>query len=237
MFEHTARPFLLLMLPSIFCCLTLTSCIDNSPLLLSITSYDPNSAASEDMVFGIDLIARKSRSWGSRMSANLRLRCVDMATYEYQPLDHPEHDIRLLTLLPGSYFEPLIASISHVSLIRPPKPLAERISLAELRLTTPSGWTAYETVEGPYIFRDEESGRTSWNHPTTGENFLYSFEDYPPNGFEPCYEALSYTWGKEQCLSPLLIQQSFGDRYSHGRPALQELSIGRNLAEALFDLV
>lgn len=156
-----------------------------------------------------------------------------MSTYGYKPLNGPQHDIRLLTLLAGSTGEPLKACISHASLIRPQESSNGRVALSQIQSTAPHGWTAYETLAGPYIFEHDETGRTSWKHPSTGQDCNSDFVDYPPPDFELSYEALSYTWGTEQSQHVLSVQQTLQSNQSSAGMGLQQLGLDKNLFDAL----
>lgn len=74
-----------------------------------------------------------------------------MSTYVCTPLDESKDEIRILTLLPGTFDEALEITIEHAQLIVPEKSQSQRISLQDLRATLPSGWDVYENLEGRYI--------------------------------------------------------------------------------------
>ncbi|SPO04617.1 related to heterokaryon incompatibility protein [Cephalotrichum gorgonifer] len=151
-----------------------------------------------------------------------------MAPYQYSPLLDPSADIRLLTLLPGKPDDDICLTISHEPLRRPgTEPLNQRMTLDDVRKTLPSNWDVDETLDGRYLF--EQSDTTFWTHPDP--DVPPSSYQLPPEvshpGFQPQYEALSYTWGTSDDPETAFIQAS-DDNTSHST-----LQITQNLAAAL----
>ncbi|KAI0429111.1 HET-domain-containing protein [Xylaria sp. FL1042] len=119
-----------------------------------------------------------------------------MDPYEYLPLQG-ESDIRLMTILPGDFDDPIRAEITHTSLVPPEEVETTRLSVEEINRTLPKRWKAYGTREGRIIFHNSETGLTSWIHPDPNvERALY--DPIPARKIDlsvPVYEALSYAWG------------------------------------------
>jgi hypothetical protein len=147
--------------------------------------------------------------------------------YVYSKIDVGK-DIRLLTLLPGEFHDPIRITIFHAPLIMPDQgslPSTLRTEKA-LQSTLPKGWEVFQTPEDTFLFLNNETKKTSWTHPTPGfdPSFYQQPEDYPYPGFEPKYEALSYTWGSSKKTDVVLIEDP---------TTTHSLDIGQNLAAAL----
>lgn len=151
-----------------------------------------------------------------------------MPAYQYTPLDPSSAELRLVTILPGEFDDPLRVQITHATQVRPtPRKKPKRLSLGELQKTLPTGWLVYETSEGRVIFYNgEEDGLTSWEHPDP----LFPRNDYDPllegdiDVTGPSYEALSYPWGSAQDKEAIIVE---------GNTESSVLSVTHNLAEAL----
>ncbi|KAI1277039.1 HET-domain-containing protein [Xylaria sp. FL0933] len=119
-----------------------------------------------------------------------------MRSYEYSPL-RSESDIRLVTILPGEFDDPIRAKITHEFLVPPKDIESTRLSLEEIARTLPEPWEAHETLEGRIIFVNYETVLTSWSHPDPNvDRALY--DPVPAGEIDlsvPSYEALSYAWG------------------------------------------
>ncbi|KAF3068318.1 Heterokaryon incompatibility protein 6, OR allele [Daldinia childiae] len=152
--------------------------------------------------------------------------------YEYTPLDPASQDIRLVTILPGKFDDPIQIKITHAPLIPPTqddKP--KRISLAALRGTIPQSWNARETLEGRIIFRNYDGRYSSWDHPDP--NFPRDRYELPEDGKTSVkFEALSYTWGSPKVREKAVV---LGEEEVRGLKALrtQRLPIQGNLQEAI----
>lgn len=148
-----------------------------------------------------------------------------MSLYRYTALQKTGKEIRLLILHPGDFHDVIRVSITHTSLIVPPAPTSQRLSLAELKETVPNGWDIYETVEGRYVFESEDS--VSWTHPDPNFSpslYIRSLE-YPPAQYEPRYEALSYTWGSSENSENIRVESDRGSDDIHILPARPNLAI------------
>ncbi|KAI0811755.1 HET-domain-containing protein [Xylaria sp. FL0064] len=122
-----------------------------------------------------------------------------MRSYEYLPLQS-ESDIRLVTILPGKFDDPIRAKITHESLVPPKGIESTHMSVEEIARTLPEQWEAHETVEGRILFENIETTSTSWTHPDPNvDRVLY--EQVPAGEIDlsvPSYEALSYAWGSPE---------------------------------------
>ncbi|KAF2491615.1 HET-domain-containing protein [Lophium mytilinum] len=119
-----------------------------------------------------------------------------MARYQYTRLLTGTEEIRVLKLLPGSFHDAIRMELSLVRLVVPELHPVQRMSLKEIRSTLPSTWQAVETVEGDYIFYNSEDDHTYWRHPDAAvDSSRYARPPEAPGpGFQPQYEALSYSW-------------------------------------------
>jgi hypothetical protein len=158
-----------------------------------------------------------------------------MVSYSYQPLKTELEEIRLIRLQPGAAGERLRLEIFHASLKQPVLHRnRRRDTLEKLQETLPHGHVVKETLDGRYIF---DLGGTkvtpsSWDHPVQGfhrARYELQEDDYMPGpGYEPKYEALSYTWGSE-------LPSTEADVSSGVTPGCGfiPMTLGGNLASAL----
>ena len=120
---------------------------------------------------------------------------------EYEELDDDSRQIRLLDLHPGTSRDEIRFTLRHVLLDVPKHVQRKRLTTAKLQQTLPSGWVAEETAQYHYrfIFEDAEEN-TRWSHPVADcdSRLWHELEELPPAGFQPAFEALSYSWGSEQ---------------------------------------
>ncbi|KAF2746568.1 HET-domain-containing protein [Sporormia fimetaria CBS 119925] len=152
-----------------------------------------------------------------------------MEPYIYQPLENPDQDIRLLELIPGDFDAPLEIRIVHAPLIAKPPPTPPgRLPLGSIQRTVPSGYLAYETLEGRVFFYDEKSHETSWNHPDDAVMPASYCPMEPRSTATVYFEALSYVWGDNTAKTEL--------RVSSEDEELRSLCVGQNLAMALLYL-
>ncbi|CAG7557454.1 unnamed protein product [Fusarium equiseti] len=159
----------------------------------------------------------------------------EMSTFQHQRLNEALNEIRVVTIWPGRFDDPIKIDISHHSLVPPTvdknSPL---VSIEDIRRTLPeeSPWNVFTTLEGRTIFINNDTDETSWSHPDPlVDRRLYDRECAPEkNEAQPAYEALSYTWGHEIATSPVRVE-AIGDGTE---PSYQRsLCIGQNLDEAL----
>lgn len=147
--------------------------------------------------------------------------------YVYSKLDAGKN-IRLVTLLPGKFRDPIRITIFHASLIPPDQvPLPSALwTRDQLQKSLPEGWKFCHTLDESFIFFDDKATKTFWTHPNPSVDPIHyqlpASDPYP--GFEPKYEALSYTWGDSSKTDTVIIQAPAGSR---------SLGIGHNLAIAL----
>ncbi|KAI9147991.1 Heterokaryon incompatibility protein [Paramyrothecium foliicola] len=205
---------------------------------------EPMSVLRQALCFdhGID-IARQEYGWvyssgpDSLLNSTQRA-CVEVhkdirksikgGTAERWTVQRLSWDIRLVTILPAEFNEPVRVQIMHSPLTLPiPRKKPEQLSLDEIRKSIPEGWLVYETSEGRVIFYDmEHDGLTSWKHP----NPSFPREKYDPELTESTdgpflgYEALSYTWGSDQDQETVTVE---------GQNGVSVLYVTPNLAEAL----
>ncbi|KAJ4226179.1 hypothetical protein NW759_004765 [Fusarium solani] len=148
-----------------------------------------------------------------------------MSSYQYSKL--VDADIRLLTLLPGQPDSNIKIQIHHAPLRAPPDRPRQQVTLDELRKKMPDGWEAQETVEGQFIFENDELNVTSWSLPDDSVPASLYSTPADETVFIPQYEALSYTWGNPE--NPQTVQV-----VSHDDPSIfwtQEIQY--NLSGAL----
>ncbi|KAI0121663.1 heterokaryon incompatibility protein-domain-containing protein [Xylariales sp. AK1849] len=130
--------------------------------------------------------------------------------FQYSKLDASTQEIRLVTILPGVFREPIRVEISHAPLVPPePKVKSQRWTLEELRKTVPEDWRVVETIEDRIIFITIVDGKftTSWNHPDPdfpceayGDRYLPQHESIKSQ-----FEALSYVWGDEREKNTVVV--------------------------------
>lgn len=150
--------------------------------------------------------------------------------YEYQPLDESKLEIRLVTILPGDYDDPLEITLHHVSLdpILPQAP-SSVLSLEQLRATLPPGWNAYQTIEERILFEGPDK-TTTWVHPDPNISPTADLHQPHDTGDVVEYEALSYTWGSLNRSAAIAV---YGGLTSTAKPKPSLLRVGANLSEAL----
>lgn len=134
--------------------------------------------------------------------------------FEYNQLEDPSNDIRLITLLPGQTHDVLRLKIRHVKLpegSQIPKTDAHQLHQLEKELEPP--WIVTEALDGRflYVHTDSDGGKTtSWTFPES--NHARGVEKYrftkSSEGFSLRYEALSYVWGAEEDPLELLIRMT-----------------------------
>ncbi|KAJ4019471.1 hypothetical protein NW766_003198 [Fusarium irregulare] len=158
-----------------------------------------------------------------------------MSTFQYQRLHEGLNEIRVVTIWPGRFDDPIKIDISHHSFV--PSSVDNNsplISIEEIKKTIPeeSPWDVFTTLEGRTIFVNNDTDETSWSHPDPlVDRSLYDREYVSENNkAQPVYEALSYTWGTE-IASSLVKVEAIGDRT--GSSYQGSLRIGKNLDEAL----
>ena len=159
-----------------------------------------------------------------------------MEKYQYLPLNNP-FNIRLVTILPGTFEDPIRLEIKLSTLKRPVPKKPDRLSLQEIRRTLPPDWKAFEVLGGRVIFskQNDQAMLTSWVHPDVSVDR----DLYDPQDLNIDYEALSYTWGANKFDVGVTIENCvpFGEEMLQTKEELsgnkRELFIGRNLAEAI----
>lgn len=165
--------------------------------------------------------------------SDVELPATDLEFYKHAPLDNPSTDIRLVTILPGKFSDPISVEIRHTSLPHYHEPPTNRTTLSQLRKTLPGGWQAFETPEGRFVFcnRDSRWHRSSWIHPKFECNSLVPRLEATecPDTSVPYYEALSYCWGSKQ-NAEIVFVESCEEKTTGGGIVIQT---HENLANAL----
>ncbi|KAI1380165.1 HET-domain-containing protein [Hypoxylon crocopeplum] len=159
-----------------------------------------------------------------------------MPRYKYTPLDPSSNDIRLVTILPGRFDDPIRIKITHHPLVSPVHDgKAKRLPLKEIRKTLPTGWWAYETLEGRVLFANDDEDYTSWSHPDPDfPRDAYDAADREVGKSELDYEALSYTWGSPEDGRTIIVQSKpASTRRFKAMFRKRHLLIRKHLAEAI----
>ncbi|KAH8666704.1 heterokaryon incompatibility protein-domain-containing protein [Xylariales sp. PMI_506] len=94
--------------------------------------------------------------------------------FTYEPLVEEDHQIRVVTILPGEYQDPIQLQIDHISLniasvhgdpsSKVSHPEGSH-TIDEVRRTLPHGWRVHQTITNRLLFCDNE-GNSTWDHPT-----------------------------------------------------------------------
>ncbi|KAG8157264.1 hypothetical protein KVR01_012972 [Diaporthe batatas] len=128
-----------------------------------------------------------------------------MSRYRYAPLV-TDSEVRLVTILPGVFGDPISIYIKHAQLVPPVE--EGRLChppLKEIRETLPVGWSAFETLEGRVVFTS--SGGPSWTHPDPNyDGYDFSYCEGPRISALR-YEALSYTWGNPELCEEIAVAE------------------------------
>ncbi|KAK0613953.1 heterokaryon incompatibility protein-domain-containing protein [Immersiella caudata] len=147
----------------------------------------------------------------------------ELPDYAYEKLQG--HDIRLITVIPGRHDDDIHVEITHVPLPTQEDVEVPRLTLEELRGTLPSGWNAFQTVGGRFLFKHKDTPESTWTHPSKNFNpALYIKSTGEHATFEPNYEAISYEWGSQNQQTETL--------YVDGSKTTK-LHIRQNLASAI----
>ncbi|KAK5626422.1 hypothetical protein RRF57_002137 [Xylaria bambusicola] len=150
-----------------------------------------------------------------------------MQLYKYLPLEDDTF-IRLITILPGKFKDPIRAEIRHEPLLPPREVGYTRLPIEEIQHALPGPWKVYETLEGRVIYYNLTTGHTSWTHPDP--NFIDALYQPTLDGkidtSGPIYDALSYAWGSTE--KDETIETGVASNCSH-----YKIPITSNLAVAL----
>lgn len=135
--------------------------------------------------------------------------------YEYSSLNLDRGEIRLMTLLPGEFDDPVRISLHHAVLQIPDNGFhgTGSVDLDTLRKTLPPGWSVELTFEGRVLFfrpegRDRTRWRSQWTHPDPSHEQEFEVPGQPLrlHSDQPEFEALSYCWGPSSPLEHLIIE-------------------------------
>ncbi|KAI9780886.1 MAG: hypothetical protein M1839_006513 [Geoglossum umbratile] len=156
---------------------------------------------------------------------------------KYAELDADLQQIRLLDLHPGNEQDEIRFTLKHVPLVAPSRVERKRLTTSDLQNTLPPGWVTEETSQYHYRFIFEDANEnTTWVHPAPDcdPSLWQELEELPPSGFQPAFEALSYTWGSEQDPETAFVDYKYPSRNSE-QAIGQRLTtpIRKNLAAAL----
>ncbi|CEI70562.1 hypothetical protein FVEN_g12646 [Fusarium venenatum] len=162
---------------------------------------------------------------------------MEMSKFQYPRLDEAANEIRVITIWPGRFDDPIRIDITQRPLTPPPaRNDSSLLSLEEINKTLPdeSPWEAFNTLEGRILFINDDTGETSWSHPDSlVDPCLYDRESLPKTyAAQPAYEALSYTWGPQDPPSSVTVE-AITMNSEHGESHQGLLTIGQNLDEAL----
>jgi Heterokaryon incompatibility protein (HET) len=147
-----------------------------------------------------------------------------MNEYQYVPLGEAQKEIRLISLLPGTFNDEIRISIRHVLLVAP----TDAPELAAEPGFEPSyPWTIDRTSDGKVLYLNKGTSETSWTDPTRPSIAEPPSEPKVQASLEPHYEALSYTWGTMDDPKPAYVQQS-----QSSKELATTIKIGQNLATA-----
>ncbi|KAH6671499.1 heterokaryon incompatibility protein-domain-containing protein [Plectosphaerella plurivora] len=92
-------------------------------------------------------------------------------SYQYEPLSNPKEQLRLMKLEPGRPEDPIIFWLQPVTVLLPDDAkLSSRYSDEATTATTttdslPSGCSSMETMSKRTLYKREDTGETSWEHP------------------------------------------------------------------------
>jgi hypothetical protein len=162
-----------------------------------------------------------------------------MPSYQYTPLDIETGEIRLVELHPGALDSLIQISILTTPFVVPPPDPPQADRLLQIRESLPVGWSVFENLEGRFLFWDNETYYSTWEHPDAN----YSLDETncqnlkaPAALCSPPFEALSYVWGEANHESTIDIIPSL-HWSTASDPTHQEqrtkLIIRQNLYEAL----
>ncbi|KAH8587973.1 heterokaryon incompatibility protein-domain-containing protein [Bisporella sp. PMI_857] len=156
-----------------------------------------------------------------------------MHLYEYSRLDLESKEIRLVTLLPGAFNDPIRVTISHEPFDVPNVRRIFRVFTADEKASLPPGWSVHENYEGEIIYLYEDpynnTDCASWTHPVPHVTINKSgVSILSPMATKPIYEAVSYVWGSVELLESIRVEngKSLGE-------SSESLDISKNLACAL----
>ena len=114
-----------------------------------------------------------------------------MMTYQYRPLERDQDEIRLVSLLPGNFDDPIQISIHHTSLVPSTNAQSKKANKDQCENIVPYPWSTEETSDGDTLYLNKITNETSWAN-LSRDLPLPAIEE--PSSL-PHYEALSYTWG------------------------------------------
>lgn len=163
-----------------------------------------------------------------------------MPTYQYSPLNQDAEEIRLVTLFPGKFDDPIQISIHHASFKIPDPSISQRLSIKELNDSLPLGWWADRTLEDRTLFTftsPEGEVHTTWTHPdpSFARHLYQTREGEDVSLFTPKFEALSYAWGDSNYPKIVDVLPDSSPSQASGDSDLDRsvFEVRRNLDDAL----
>ncbi|KAK2597728.1 hypothetical protein N8I77_012493 [Diaporthe amygdali] len=161
-----------------------------------------------------------------------------MGQYKYQRLETGQ--IRLLTLLPDGFDGKIRAILSNENQKTGEPDIGHLPGrLEELTNSVPLGWNVWETLDGEFLFENDETEETTWTHPR-GDSATSSYLRLDSRGAsrsacEPQYEALSYTWGNDIAVFEIEASTGAGPNTCFAG-SVGTILIRENLRQALMHL-
>lgn len=118
-----------------------------------------------------------------------------MAPYAYSSLKAETNEIRLVTIFPGNFEEPILITLSHQSFNVPEVTQELFVNLDEHRQALPPGWDAFETLDGRIVYNCMKDGQdfSSWTHPDPMFQAITKPDKVAIDNAQ-VFEALSYSW-------------------------------------------
>ncbi|KAF5232415.1 hypothetical protein FAUST_8743 [Fusarium austroamericanum] len=201
------------------------------PLCQTLPNNSPAMSGAADQGGDLTLVSPTRGNVDSGMPR------LDMTKFQYRRLDEAANEIRVITIWPGRFDDPIKIDITQCSFIPPPvQSDSGLLSLDEINktLSDDSPWEAFNTLESRILFINDDTGETSWRHPDPlVDPCLYDRESIQMHAALPAYEALSYTWGDQDPASTVAVQSinNLNEEPEHLHQGF--LTIGENLDEAL----
>ncbi|KIW08328.1 uncharacterized protein PV09_01245 [Verruconis gallopava] len=162
--------------------------------------------------------------------------------YRHRRLDPEKSEIRLVTILPGFFDDPLRLKISHTSFNPlglsksddgpPPQHMQFPKMFKHDMLTLAHDWSVNKTIDDRWLFthcKELRDGNfwTSWDLPVPERLNEFKKATKQPAPEAPFFEALSYAWGRSHHLVAVRISSSEdedarSDAILYLRPSLVE---------------
>ncbi|KAF2812494.1 uncharacterized protein BDZ99DRAFT_558523 [Mytilinidion resinicola] len=151
-----------------------------------------------------------------------------MSDYQYLPLRRDQEEIRLISLLPGTFIDDIRISIHHALLIPPTGVQDPEDNTCDIGSIPSYPWSTERTSEDELFYLNNHTYETSWVHPLRNAPANLQPAQSRPTSFEPYYEALSYNWGTMDDPEIAHVQ----DYQSNEEIEVTVIRIGKSLAMA-----